>query len=163
MAKGYWIARVDVRDAERYKDYVSTAKAAFERYGANFLVRGGAVTELEGKARDFYMQTRPQLAGMQFDALVQQLSDSPPSEKAAPPRRLDETATRQLLAGLNASYGSYEGIQPVDLARSAMPAPQLIDELIRLRERSLLRVSGEALADIDTTNTLINTLRYRRN
>ncbi|QTK79897.1 DUF1330 domain-containing protein [Agrobacterium tumefaciens] len=51
MAKGYWIARVDVRDSERYKDYVSTAKPAFERFGANFLARGGAVTELEGKAR----------------------------------------------------------------------------------------------------------------
>lgn len=51
MAKGYWIARVDVRDPERYKDYVSTAKPAFERFGANFLARGGEVTELEGKAR----------------------------------------------------------------------------------------------------------------
>lgn len=51
MAKTYWIARVDVRDAERYKDYVATAKPAFERYGANFLARGGAVTELEGTAR----------------------------------------------------------------------------------------------------------------
>ncbi len=51
MAKGYWIARVDVRNSERYKDYVSTAKPAFERFGANFLARGGAVTELEGKAR----------------------------------------------------------------------------------------------------------------
>ena len=51
MAKGYWIARVDVRDAERYKDYVATAKPAFERYGANFLARGGAVTQLEGTAR----------------------------------------------------------------------------------------------------------------
>lgn len=51
MAKGYWIARVDVSDAERYKDYVSTAKPAFERFGANFLARGGALTELEGKAR----------------------------------------------------------------------------------------------------------------
>ncbi len=51
MAKGYWIARVDVRDSERYKDYVSTAKPAFEHFGANFLARGGAVTELEGKAR----------------------------------------------------------------------------------------------------------------
>ncbi|ADY63275.1 MULTISPECIES: DUF1330 domain-containing protein [Rhizobium/Agrobacterium group] len=51
MAKGYWIARVDVRDNERYKDYVSTAKPAFERFGANFLARGGALTELEGKAR----------------------------------------------------------------------------------------------------------------
>ncbi|PDS80677.1 DUF1330 domain-containing protein [Rhizobium sp. L43] len=51
MAKGYWIARVDVRDAERYKDYVAAAKPAFEKYGANFLARGGAFTELEGKAR----------------------------------------------------------------------------------------------------------------
>ncbi|MBB6507986.1 uncharacterized protein (DUF1330 family) [Rhizobium soli] len=51
MAKGYWIARVDVRDAERYKDYVVAAKPAFEEYGANFLARGGAMTELEGAAR----------------------------------------------------------------------------------------------------------------
>jgi len=51
MPKGYWIARVDVRDTERYKDYVSTAKPAFERFGANFLARGGNFTELEGTAR----------------------------------------------------------------------------------------------------------------
>lgn len=51
MAKGYWIARVDVRDPERYKDYVAAARPAFERYGAVFLARGGAFTELEGQAR----------------------------------------------------------------------------------------------------------------
>ncbi len=51
MAKGYWIARVDVRDTERYKDYVAAAKPAFEKYGANFLARGGAFTELEGPSR----------------------------------------------------------------------------------------------------------------
>jgi uncharacterized protein (DUF1330 family) len=51
MAKGYWIARVDVRDPERYKDYVSTAKTAFERYGAKFLARGGEYDALEGQAR----------------------------------------------------------------------------------------------------------------
>lgn len=51
MTKAYWIARVDVRDAERYKDYVSIAKPAFERYGAKFIARGGAFTELEGQAR----------------------------------------------------------------------------------------------------------------
>ena len=48
MAKGYWIARVDVNDVDRYPDYVSTAKLAFERYNAKFLVRGGAMTSLEG-------------------------------------------------------------------------------------------------------------------
>jgi uncharacterized protein (DUF1330 family) len=51
MAKGYWIARIDIRDPERYKDYVAAAKPAFERYGAKFLARGGAFTELEGQAR----------------------------------------------------------------------------------------------------------------
>ncbi len=52
MPNGYWIARVDVRDPERYKDYVATAKPAFERFGANFLARGGNFKELEGQARN---------------------------------------------------------------------------------------------------------------
>lgn len=51
MAKGYWIARVDINDAERYKDYVSAAKPAFEKYGAKFLARGGNFHKLEGQVR----------------------------------------------------------------------------------------------------------------
>ncbi len=51
MTKGYWIARMDVHDPERYKDYVAAAKPAFEKYGAHFLARGGATEELEGAAR----------------------------------------------------------------------------------------------------------------
>lgn len=51
MPKGYWIARVDVRDEVRYKDYIATAKPAFERHGARFLARGGAATPLEGRCR----------------------------------------------------------------------------------------------------------------
>lgn len=51
MAKAYWIARVDVRDAEGYKDYVAAAKPAFERYGARFLARGGAADAVEGPGR----------------------------------------------------------------------------------------------------------------
>lgn len=51
MPKAYWIARVDVRDAERYKDYVATAKPAFERYGAKFIARGGKSQAVEGQGR----------------------------------------------------------------------------------------------------------------
>ena len=51
MPKGYWIARMDVKDPERYNDYIATAKPAFEKYGANFLARGGAYHVLEGQAR----------------------------------------------------------------------------------------------------------------
>lgn len=51
MAKGYWIARVDVNDPEGYKSYVEMATPAFEEYGAKFLARGGSYRELEGTAR----------------------------------------------------------------------------------------------------------------
>ncbi|ORE92860.1 DUF1330 domain-containing protein [Aurantimonas sp. 22II-16-19i] len=52
MAKGYWIARVDVRDPEGYKAYVAAAKPAFEAHGAKFLARGGEFAALEGTARN---------------------------------------------------------------------------------------------------------------
>ena len=51
MPKAYWIARIDVRDAEIYKDYVTTGRPAFERYNAKFLARGGRTEVLEGNAR----------------------------------------------------------------------------------------------------------------
>lgn len=51
MPKAYWIARMDVRDVERYKDYVAGAAFAFQKYNAKFLVRGGMTHALEGQAR----------------------------------------------------------------------------------------------------------------
>ncbi|WP_274626427.1 DUF1330 domain-containing protein [Arvimicrobium flavum] len=51
MAKGYWIARVDIRDPEGYKDYVAAARPAFEKHGARFLARGGASDAVEGVGR----------------------------------------------------------------------------------------------------------------
>jgi uncharacterized protein (DUF1330 family) len=52
MPKGYWIVRVSVHDAERYPDYLAAARPAFERFGARFLVRGGACDAMEGSARE---------------------------------------------------------------------------------------------------------------
>ena len=51
MAKGYWIARVDVTDPEGYKAYVAANAAAFSKYGARFIVRGGAFEAPEGTPR----------------------------------------------------------------------------------------------------------------
>jgi uncharacterized protein (DUF1330 family) len=51
MPKGYWIARVDVRDADGYPDYVAAAKVAFDKYGAKFLARGGQAEMAEGPGR----------------------------------------------------------------------------------------------------------------
>lgn len=49
--KGYWIARVDVRDPESYKDYVASNGVAFAKYGGRFLVRGGAFENPRGGSR----------------------------------------------------------------------------------------------------------------
>ena len=52
MAKGYWIARIDVHDLDGYKrDYVAHNGAVFKKYGAKFLVRGGTHEAHEGPAR----------------------------------------------------------------------------------------------------------------
>lgn len=51
MAKGYWIGHVDVADPEAYKDYIAANAAAFSKYGAKFLVRGGQDTVMEGSVR----------------------------------------------------------------------------------------------------------------
>jgi uncharacterized protein (DUF1330 family) len=51
MSKGYWVARVDVTDPERYKAYVAANAEPFKKYGARFLVRAGAFENPEGSSR----------------------------------------------------------------------------------------------------------------
>jgi len=51
MAKGYWIARVDVADPERYNDYVAANAEPFRQYGARFLIRAGRLENPEGSSR----------------------------------------------------------------------------------------------------------------
>lgn len=51
MTKGYWIGRVDVHDDDAYKAYVAANAEAFAKYGARFLIRGGAFELVEGAAR----------------------------------------------------------------------------------------------------------------
>ena len=51
MAKGYWIARVDVADPERYKAYIAANAEPFRKYGARFLVRAGRFENPEGTSR----------------------------------------------------------------------------------------------------------------
>ncbi len=49
--KGYWIGHVDITDPEGYKPYQAANAAAFSKFGARFLVRGGTREVAEGKVR----------------------------------------------------------------------------------------------------------------
>lgn len=78
MPKGYWIAHVTVKDAERYPDYIRTAAPVFQKYGARFIVRGGRYEAVEGVAR-------PRNVIIEFDSLDQALAcyHSPEYQAAA--------------------------------------------------------------------------------
>jgi len=51
MAKGYWIAGVDVYDEDGYKSYVVANGPVFRKFGGRFLVRGARATLKEGQCR----------------------------------------------------------------------------------------------------------------
>lgn len=51
MAKGYWIARVDIDDMEKYKKYIAANAAPLAKFGGKFLIRGGDCQEMEGTHR----------------------------------------------------------------------------------------------------------------
>ncbi|HTZ01796.1 MAG TPA: DUF1330 domain-containing protein [Xanthobacteraceae bacterium] len=51
MAKGYWIARVDVTNEDGYKAYATANPAIFKKFGARFVVRAGKFEAKEGSSR----------------------------------------------------------------------------------------------------------------
>lgn len=51
MAKGYWIANVEVHDPEGYAAYRDANAAPLAEYGGTFLVRAGAHEVAEGTSR----------------------------------------------------------------------------------------------------------------
>ncbi len=45
---GYMIARVDITDLEKYRDYTAVTPGLIAKYGGRFIVRGGETATLEG-------------------------------------------------------------------------------------------------------------------
>jgi uncharacterized protein (DUF1330 family) len=51
MAKGYWLAQVEVTDPDAYKHYVAANQIAFRKYGARYVIRAGRHEAVEGTCR----------------------------------------------------------------------------------------------------------------
>ena len=51
MAKGYWIARVQVNSQEGYAPYAAANPAIFKKFGGKFIVRSGKFECPEGESR----------------------------------------------------------------------------------------------------------------
>lgn len=102
MPKGYWIARLDVTDAEAYKEYVKANAEAFAKYEAKFLTRGGPFHSLEGLNR-----SRNVILEFKDEATALACYYSPEYQRAFEMRKNVATADIIIMAG-------YDGPQPPD-------------------------------------------------
>ena len=100
MPKGYWIAHVDVSDAEGYKEYVALNAKAFAKYKAKFVVRGGRFTAKSGNPRARHVV-------IEFDSYEQALAcyESPEYKAAETVRNKCSSADVIVIEG-------YDGAQP---------------------------------------------------
>ena len=100
MAKGYWIVRVDIADAERYKQYIAANAEPFRKHGARFLVRAGPSETVEGTSRS-------RNAVIEFPSYKAPLDcwHSPEYQRALKIREPISTADLVIIEG-------YEGPQP---------------------------------------------------
>ncbi len=101
MAKGYWIGRVDVHNPEAYQNYVRANAAAFSKYGARFLVRGGNFEAVEGAAR-------ARNVVIEFPSYEQALACWHSPEYAAAKAERDGHAVAEIIV-----IEGYDGPQPV--------------------------------------------------
>jgi uncharacterized protein (DUF1330 family) len=51
MAKGYWLARLDISDRETFADYRKRNAAPIAEFGGRFIVKGGKADTMLGPAR----------------------------------------------------------------------------------------------------------------
>ena len=93
--KGYWMGMVDVTDPEGYPQYMAANAAAFEKYGAKFVVRGGQGQVFEGPAAS-------RLVVIEFDSYQTALDcyNSPEYQAALKLRKQFSTAHFAVVEGV---------------------------------------------------------------
>ena len=102
MAKGYWMAMVDVQDPEAYQAYVRANAAAFRKYGGRFLVRGSRSEAVEG-----HMRSRLVVIEFKDYATALECYRSPEYAEAILLRKDVSTGDLAVIEG-------YDGAQPAD-------------------------------------------------
>ena len=94
MAKGYWIAMIDITDAEKYGEYTSKNGAVFEAYGARFVIRGG-----QNEARSGHGFQRHVVLEFASFARAKACYDSPEYQAIVPIRDAGANVTLAIVEG----------------------------------------------------------------
>ena len=102
MAKGYWIARVDVEDDAAYGTYRSLNAIAFAKFGARFVVRGGDYKLARGEGRKHNV-----VVEFKDEATARACYESPEYQEAV--KHIAKAGQSDLII-----IGGYDGAQPGD-------------------------------------------------
>ncbi len=113
--------------------------------------------DFDAKSQEYYARIRQDIEATNYEVLQKQFSGIPGKT------RLSDSDMKQRLSVMYANYGKDDKLSPEAMLNSGLPVQYLVGELTRIRERMFYRISDEALSDIEMTNAILNTLRYRGN
>jgi hypothetical protein len=74
---------------------------------------------------------------------------------------LSDDEVKKRLAAMYENYGKDNTTDPGAVLDSSLSRTFLTNELLRIRARMFRRLSGEALMDVNVTNSILNALQYR--
>jgi hypothetical protein len=114
-----------------------------------------APDKLDTQSREYLSKVRAAIQNASFETVKGSFANLP-GEK-----RLPDVEVKSRLSGMIANFGKDDGTNPLAILDSGLGSDFLITQLLKVRGRTLYRLSDEALGDVEVTNALINGLRYR--
>ncbi|HWX27286.1 MAG TPA: hypothetical protein VNZ53_07595 [Steroidobacteraceae bacterium] len=122
--------------------------------GRDFMLKLDA-SKLDPQSREYLSKIHSAIQTMSFETIRGSLAGFPGDKKLADPE------VKLRIQAMIANYGQDDRTSPLAILDSALGPDSLIASLLKVRSRSLYRLSDEALSDVEVTNTLVNALRYR--
>lgn len=111
--------------------------------------------DFDAKSQEYYAKVAKDIETTSYETLRKQFNGAP--HTAA----IGDNELKKRLSAMYANYGKDDETSPTAILDSRLPRDYLIGELTRIRDRMFYRLSDEALSDVEMTNAILNTLRYR--
>lgn len=111
--------------------------------------------QLDAQAREQYQKVKPAIEAQNY-AQLRPKFDQFTGEKNVDPEQIK----RQLQAMID-NYGKDTRLNPQAILDSSLPKDYLIEQLTRIRARMFTQLVNQTLSDVELTNAVLNTLRYR--
>jgi hypothetical protein len=111
--------------------------------------------QLDAQSQQHYDKVKPAIEAQNY-AQLRKKFDQFEGEK-----NVSDDKLKQSLAAMYENFGKDSRLNPQALLDSSLSKDYLIGELTRIRARMFTQVVNQTLSDVELTNAVLNTLRYR--